>query len=110
VVAGILATLAVTLVLVGSADAPIDVRGSAFWYRTLRSVPGLVDVCGHFTWLARMIPPAMALAAGVVLVARPPRTRLMWGLAGGAVLLAAVLGYATTQNAVPWGEIHCILD
>jgi hypothetical protein len=48
-VAALLFTAAIGLTWLGSADVPIDTRNSAFWYRTLREIPGLTDVCGDFT-------------------------------------------------------------
>lgn len=96
------------LTWLGSADPPIDTRNSAYWYRTLREVPGLVEVCGDFTWLARAIPAALAgLGALMVLVPRR-RSITSWGAGVFGVALAAILWIATTQNAVPWGEIHCV--
>lgn len=106
--AAVLYVAAIGLTWLGSADAPIDTRNSAYWYRTLREVPGLVDMCGDFRWLARAIPPALAaLGALIVPVPRPRSiTSLVAGVLG--IALAAALWIATTQNAVPWGEIHCV--
>lgn len=61
------------LVWLGSADAPIDTRDSAFWYRTLRDIPGLVDVCGDFTWAARAMPPILAGLGALTAYLHEPR-------------------------------------
>ena len=110
VVAAFLWVVAVGLVMLGSADAPIDVRNSAYWYRTLRSVPGLTDVCGDFTWLARSIPPGLAAVGGALPLMAAPRSRLSWSLAGVGFVLAVFLANLTLRNAVPWGELGCIVD
>jgi hypothetical protein len=49
-VAALLFVAAIGLVWLGSADPPIDTRNRALWYRTLRRIPGITDVCGDFTW------------------------------------------------------------
>jgi hypothetical protein len=100
--------VAIILAWLGSADPPIDVRNSAYWYRTLRKIPGLTDVCGDFTWLARAIPPTVAALGGVVALLHRPRSLLSLGAGALGFALGAGLAFATTQNAVPWGEIHCV--
>jgi hypothetical protein len=110
VVGAFLLILAIGLAWLGSADPPIDVRNSAYWYRTLRKIPGLTDVCGHFTWLARAVPPVVAFLGALVALLHRPRSTLSTAVGGLGLVLAAVLALATTQNAVPWGELHCILD
>lgn len=101
---------AIGLAWLGSADPPIDTRNSAFWHRTLRNSPGLTDVCGDFTWLARATLPA--LAALGALIAFLPRPRSIASLSTGAIgiVLGTALAFATTQNAIPWGQLHCIID
>jgi hypothetical protein len=82
---------------------------SAGSYRLLRSLPGIVDVCGTPTLFARSIPPGLALAGvGLTLLVHPlPRTAV--ALRVGGVLLAAALAFATMQNFV-WGQQTCIID
>jgi uncharacterized membrane protein len=105
-----LCVAAIVLTWVGAADPPIDLRNSAFWFRTLRKFPGVLDVCGDFTWAARMVPSALAVLGGLSALMVKPRTRLSLTVAVIAFALAAVLAFLTTQNAAPWGEQGCILD
>jgi len=107
-VALVLCATAIVIAWVGSADPPIDVRNSAYWFRTLRMVPGVLNVCGDFTWAARAVPPALAVFGALSGMSVKPRTRVAVTITYGAVALAAVLLYATTQNAVPWGERGCV--
>jgi hypothetical protein len=79
-------------------------------YRLLRSVPGLVDICGDYTWAARAVPPALALAGGVVSVRSQMRARFRVVLAAIGLLLVVGLIVAVTQNAIPWGVRDCIVD
>ena len=62
---------AIGLAWLGSADPPIDTRNSAFWHRSLRNSPGLTDVCGDFTWLARATLPALAALGALHCLAAP---------------------------------------
>jgi hypothetical protein len=107
-VAALLFTAAIGLTWLGSADVPIDTRNSAFWYRTLREIPGLTDVCGDFTWLARAIPPALAAVGALIAFLPRRRSITSWGAGAFGIALAAALWVATTQNAIPMGELHCI--
>lgn len=105
---GLLLVVGIISAWLGSADPPIDVRNGAYWYRTLRKIPGLTDVCGDFTWLARAVPPAVATLGGVVALLHRPRSILSLGAGAFGLAVAAGLAFATMQNAVPLGEIHCI--
>ena len=108
--AAVLYFAAIILTWLGSADPPIDLRSSAFWYQVLSKVPGLLDVCGDFTWGARLVPALLALVGAAVAFLPEPRTQLTSSVGLGGVVLASVLAYATTQNAVPWGAPHCIIN
>jgi hypothetical protein len=102
--------IAVVLTWLGSADPPIDLRSSAYWYRTLSRVPGLLDICGDFTWGARLVPPILAGLGGLAAVIPRPRSRVSVVLGVVGFGLAAVLLYATTQHAIPWGQRGCIIN
>jgi hypothetical protein len=97
---------AVALALAGSTLQPHD---SPALYRFWSNLPGITDVCGDFTWLARAVPPGIALLGTVFLLTpRPSRRTLAIGAVG--ILVAVGLGFAVAQNAVPWGEQQCIVD
>jgi hypothetical protein len=97
------------LTWLGSADPPIN-PGEAFWRRTLQQLPGVVDRCGDFTWMARVIPPLLAGSGAAVANFRRPRSAvtLIVSMLGWAVTIS--LAVAATQNAIPWGEQRCIID
>lgn len=106
----VLCATASALTWLGSADPPLDLRNSAYWVQTLSRVPGLLDVCGDFTWPARAVPAVLAaLGAGVAILVAP-RSRLSLSFAVGALAVSALLIFATTQNATPMGELGCIID
>jgi hypothetical protein len=107
-VAALLFAIAVGLTWLGSAEPPIDTRNSAYWYRTLRGIPGLTDVCGDFTLLARAIPPALAVVGAITAFLPTPRSIRSWGIGAFGIALAVALWVATTQNAIPLGELHCV--
>ncbi len=109
-VAALLLAAGPILAWLGPADPPIDVRNSAFWYRTLQKFPGLTDVCGDFTWLARAIPPVVAALGALVALLQLPQSVVSVGATALGLALAAALAFATTQNAIPWGQLHCIID
>jgi hypothetical protein len=106
----LLCAAAVALTWIGSADPPIDIRNSAYWSRTLNRVPGLLDTCRNFTWAARAVPPVLAAVGGGVALLATPRSRLSIGSSVAAFALSAALLYATLQNAVPWGEVGCVIN
>jgi hypothetical protein len=107
---GVMLAAGIILAWLGSADPPIDVRNSAYWYRTLGKIPGLTDVCGDFTWLARFVPPVLAATGAVLALFRRPRSVVSLIAAGVGIAVTVVLAFATTQNAIPWGGLHCIID
>jgi hypothetical protein len=72
--------------------------------------PGITDVCGDFTWLARAIPPALAALGALIVLLPRPRSIASWGAGAFGIALAATLAFATTHNAIPWGQLHCIID
>jgi hypothetical protein len=79
-----------------------------FWYRTLREIPGLTDVCGDFAWLARAFPPALAAVGALIAFLPGRRSITSWGAGAFGIALPAALWVATMQNAIPLGELHCI--
>jgi hypothetical protein len=51
----------------------------------------------------------IAALGGLVALLRP-RSVTSSAISAFGLLLAAVPAFATRQNAIPWGELHCVID
>lgn len=91
------------------AASMLHAHDSAALYRFWSSLPGIVDICGTPTLLARSIPPALAVAGVGLTFLLDGDRRVVVAVRVAGLVLAAALVFAVMQNA-ELGVQQCIVD
>jgi hypothetical protein len=90
-----------------TASAPSLLSDESFG--SLRSLPGIFDVCGTPTLIGRLVPPTLVLIGVGLTFALDAGRRTIVVVRAVGMLLATALAFATFQNAT-FGEMTCIVD
>ena len=77
-------------------------------YRSLRSLPGIVDACGSPTLFARLVPPALVLVGVALTFALDAGHRTVMVVRTIGMLLTIAIAFATLQNTTVGPT--CIVD